>query len=79
MMASDFSARYPGKKIVTIYAQGNADVTAFQASIEGINQIFKLFGWDITKSFVIGDTQKPKRKIDESLQTEAYEAGKQLV
>ena len=79
MMAPDFSARYPGKKIVAIYAQGNADLTAFQASIEGTNQIFKLFGWDIAKTFVVGDTSNPEKTIDETLQAEAYEAGKQLV
>lgn len=79
MVAPDFSARYPGKKVITIYAQGNGDVSAFQAAIDGTNNIFKLFGWDITKTFVLCGTSNPENKIEESLLEEAHEAGKNLV
>lgn len=79
MMAPDFSARYPGKKMITIYSQGNGEPAAFQAAIGLTNNTFKMFGWELSKSFVIADTSNPEKKLDESMLEEAYAAGKQLV
>lgn len=79
MMAPDFSARYPGKKMITIYSQGNGDPAAFQATIGLTNNTFKMFGWELLKAFIIADTSNPEKKLDESLLEEACEAGKQLV
>lgn len=47
MVESTFEPRYPGKKAVTIYAQGNADPNLMKTAIDSNDGLFKLFGWDL--------------------------------
>lgn len=77
-LGDGFSARCPGKKIVTIYSQANPDPTFMQDAINSTNNLFKVYGWDLIKSFLIYNTQDPKKTIEESMMQEAYEIGKIL-
>lgn len=79
MLDAKFSPRYPGKKIVTIYSQGNADPEFMKGAIDGNNMFFKMFGWELLKSFLIYNTNDPENKIDDDMLKDAYEAGRKIV
>jgi len=75
MIGSDFSPRYPGKKVVTVYAQNQPDADAFKGSIEKTNLIFNnAFGWDVVESMVSFDDSSFKALMDK-----ASDVGKNLV
>ena len=76
---SSFAPRYPGKKAITIYAQGADNADAFKAQIDATNNFFKAFGWDVEKTFVVAGTSSPDFKLDDKLMEDAVEAGKALV
>lgn len=79
MINGDFSPRYPGKKVVTAYAQGNPDEDMFKNAIEANDQIFKAFGWDVIESLLSYGSNDPQSEIPQVLLDRAYEAGKALV
>ena len=76
---SSFAPRYPGKKAITIYAQGADNADVFKPQINEINKFFKAFGWDVEKTFVVAGTSSPDFKLDDKLMEDAVEAGKALV
>ena len=78
MLDSKFRPRHPGKKVVTIYAQGNGDAELYKNSIDTTNGIFESFGWKISKSILVSGTTFMK-ELDENIVAEAIEAGKNLI
>lgn len=79
MLDAEFKPRYPEKKVVTIYAQGNADPNRVKGVIDGNNMFFKMFGWELVQSFIIYNTHDTKMKIEDSMMQEAFQAGKALL
>ena len=79
MIASDFSPRYPGKKAVTVYAQGNSNEQAFKAAIGANDSLFKMFGWQIVDSILSCGSNDPQHVLSQDLMDRAYETGRQLV
>lgn len=79
MIDGNFSPRYPGKKVVTAYAQGNADEAMFKPAIESNDQIFKAFGWEVIESLLSYGGNGPHGELSQELLDKAYEAGKALV
>ncbi len=74
-----FPARYPGKKIVTVYTQGNPDKNAFKSSIDFTDGVFKVFGWDVVDTIVCAGTGAPDYRVPEDLLKKAFEDGKLIV
>lgn len=72
-----FEPRYPGKKVVTIYAQGNKNPNIMKNAIDTNNGYFKLFGWELIQSLLVYDTSNLEKKLDDLTKT-AFEAGKIL-
>jgi multimeric flavodoxin WrbA len=79
MLGSDYSPRCPGKKIVAVYAQGNADPEFLKSTIDQTNTFFRIFGWELKDSLLAYGTQKPGYRLPKDLLKTAYEAGKKLV
>ncbi|MGI6117189.1 MAG: flavodoxin family protein [Bilifractor sp.] len=79
MLGSDNKPRCPGKKIVTIFAQGNANPEFLKSTIDQTNLFFKIFGWELQDSLLAYGTQNPEYKLPEELLKSAYEAGEKLV
>ena len=71
--------RYPGKKAVAIYSQGNGDPNCFKNTIDGNNMFFNMFGWDLVKSFLLHNTSDPNTAIEEIALQEAYNIGQTLI
>lgn len=78
MINPDFSPRFPGKKAVTVYTQGNVDPNGFQGAIEGIDMILKMFGWELLDSIVLPGSFAPEESVKQAVMQRAFEAGKQL-
>ena len=74
-----FQPRYPGKKAVTIFSQGNENKDAFQATIQSVNGSFNMFGWEIADSLLCTNTSSPNFKLSDALLKQAFTAGEQLV
>ncbi len=79
MVNADFSPRYPGKKVVAVYAQGNPDKEMFKNVAESTNSLIKALGWELLGSLLIYGSAVPDYKIPQDLLDKAYEAGKRLV
>ncbi len=79
MIGNDFSPRYPGKKAVTIYSQGNVNPDLMKSAIDTNDRIIGMFCLDLIKSFVISNTVAPAFGIPEEMMQEAYEVGKSLM
>lgn len=78
MIDSTFQPRYPGKKVVTIFAQGNENKDAFQTGIQSINDTFPIFGWDLADSLLCYNTGSPDFKLSDELLKQAFTAGELL-
>ena len=79
MFDSNFQPRHPNKKVVAIYAQSTPDESAFNNIVENNNAAFKMFGWNLVKSFLLSNTMSPDMKISDETKKEAFEIGKSLV
>ena len=78
MLAGDFSPRNPGKKIATVYAQGQPDPTLHTSAIDKNNAVLKGFGWELVESMLCHGTLAPAYEIPQELFDKAFEVGKQL-
>lgn len=78
MYGDNFVPRYPGRKMVTVYAQANADPTAFADAIESTDSFFRGIGWDMVDSMLSYGNVLPGYSIPQQLLDRAYEAGKIL-
>lgn len=79
VFGDNFSPRYPGKKMVTVYSQANPDLNLFKQIIKSNDSLFEMFGWNIVDSLLSFGSSDPQYKIPEELMNKALEAGKQLV
>lgn len=78
MLNSDFTPRCPGKKIITIYAQGNADKDKFNAAINTCHYIFEKFGWELCNTLLASGSGAKQYEMPQMLSDEAYAAGRRL-
>lgn len=79
MIDGKFAARYPGKKAITIFSQGNKDENLMKGTIDETNGFFKMYGWDFVNTFLIFDTHNPQLELSDELMKEAFEAGKNML
>ncbi len=70
-----YKPRYPGKKIATVYVQGNANVTENEQTISKLNGFFQAFGWQLIDSIVCGGTSNPLFILPKCMKKRAYEIG----
>lgn len=76
--AKGFSSKHPGKKAVTIFAQGAGSESAYQHVVDTYNGSFKMLGWELTDSILAFGTNTPGAEMTQALLDRAYEAGKNL-
>ena len=79
MLGDGHKPRYPGKRVVTIYAQANGDNSLFADAIKSGNRLFEMYGWDLAESLLVYGDVAPDFTLPKELLDRAYEAGKQLV
>ena len=56
MMDAGFIPRFPGKKVIAIYAQGDPREAAFAPAINSANYVFRMCGWKLLDSILCAGT-----------------------
>ncbi len=79
MLDVQFAPRYPGKKVVSVYAQANPDDTLFTNAIDTTNQFFQLCGWELIDCLHIYGNTAPSYTIPPQIMKRAFDAGKKLL
>jgi multimeric flavodoxin WrbA len=79
LLAKDFSPRYPGRKCITVYAQGNPDPEFCRNAIDKNDGFIRLLGVDLLDSILSYGSNDPSYQLPEKLKLRAFEAGKRLV
>ena len=79
MMDRSFTPRHPGKKVLTVYTQGDPRTEIFRATVEQTNMVFRMCGWTLADSVVVGgiDSTAPY-EIDAALLHRLYMAVENL-
>ena len=75
----DFVPRHPGKKFITIFAQGGADPKIGAEDIKFINNVFALYGWTLEDSIHCCGTHDTNFAISEELSLRAFKDGENLI
>lgn len=70
-----FAARYPGKKVVSIFAQGFEDPKLYEKVFDEMNAHFVTWGWKVEETIV----KAGKDSLEEEMLKRAFEAGRRLV
>lgn len=78
VVGDDFAPRYPGKRAVTIFAQGESDPAAFQEAIDTVHGFLKGFGWRVTGTLVATNTTDDGYVLPEALLEEAGALGRKM-
>ncbi|MDQ7094338.1 flavodoxin family protein [Desulfosporosinus sp. PR] len=73
-----FQARYPGKKAVTVFSQGNEDKDAYRSTIQSLNGAFSHYGWELVDSLLCSGTRSPGFEPSDELLKQAFAAGESL-
>lgn len=77
--SSSFKPRYSGKKILTVFSQGNASQDQFIKNISQVNDTFKAYGWHLIDSIICSGTNKPDFEMSQELLVQAFQDGTKLI
>ena len=78
LYGDDFVPRYPGRKVVTVYAQANGDRTAFTDAVRNTDGFFRGIGWEVIDSLLSFGNVQPGYSLPQELLDRAYKAGMEL-
>ncbi len=76
MVGENFAPRHPGKKVITIFTQGNLDHKIGTEGIKYVTNIFELYGWKLEDSIHFCGTSDPDLETFEELSLRAFKGGK---
>ncbi|MDR3265298.1 MAG: flavodoxin family protein [Synergistaceae bacterium] len=71
----DFKPRWPGKKLLALYSQGNGDENCYQGAMQRTHDIFSGFGWTVTDSILCAGTTDSDSALTEDHLKRAFAAG----
>lgn len=79
MFGHDFKPRYPGKKIIAVFAQAADNEDLCSELFESLKMRSKLFGWDLIYNILACSTETPGYSIPQELMDRAFTGGRKLV
>lgn len=79
MVGENFAPRHPGKKVITIFAQGNSNPKIGEEGIKFVTNIFELYGWKVEDNIHFCGTSDPDLAVFEELSLRAFKDGENLV
>ncbi|EHI99524.1 NADPH-dependent FMN reductase [Clostridium sp. DL-VIII] len=79
MFGHDFKPRYPGKKIIAVFAQAADNEDLCSELFESLKMRSKLFGWDLIDNILACSTEAPGYSIPQELMDRAFTGGRKLV
>lgn len=70
-----------GKKVVTVYSQGNPQTNAFEGTMEYFKQFANFIGWEEVERIVIGGIMPsiPSAEVSKEILDKAYNIGKSII
>ena len=71
--------RHPGKKVVTVYVQGDADPQRFRPAMDMTDRCLTMMGWKVLRRLSLCGTNDPALEIPPELLEQAFQAGRELV
>lgn len=75
---SKFEPRHPGKKLVTVFSQGNPNKDLFAEGINFLNNILQSYGWELIDSILCFGSNRPEMDITTEQLEKAYQDGVSL-
>jgi len=79
MLGDNWAPRHPGKKLITIFAQGQSNPEIGAEGIKNVNTFFEAYGWDLEDSIHCCGTSDSNFEISEELSLRAFKDGENLV
>ncbi len=79
MVGDNFAPRHPGKKVITIFSQGNSNPEIGAEGIKFVTEIFELYGWKLEDSINYCGTNDPDSAMFEELSLRAFKDGENLI
>jgi len=76
---TNFEPRHPGKKLLTVFSQGNVDKDSFIEGISHVNNVLKMYGWDLIDTIICSGTTNPHFEIAKDVLEKAFQDGKNLI
>jgi multimeric flavodoxin WrbA len=73
-----FSPRYPGKRVVGVFAQGDGNPGRFKPAIDRFEGFMRIFGWKVEETIVCGGVSAPGFSLPAELKERAFRAGERL-
>lgn len=73
-----FRPRHPGKKVVTIFAQGDGNAERFAQAVNMVHGFIKTFGWELQENLMCSGVSAPGYAIPDDLLQKARQAGQEL-
>lgn len=74
-----FQPRFPGKKVVTLFAQGDGDAGRFLPAMQRLHSFLHTFGWKLQDNLVCADASSPGYEMPRELLQKAKAAGGALI
>ena len=78
MVESNYVPRYPGKKVITIFAQGNANPELSADGIKFVHDVFEIYGWKLEDSIHYCGASDSNFAMLEELSLRAFKDGENL-
>lgn len=80
MLGDNFTPRHPGKKLITIFAQGNPDPKIGAEGVKSANDMLEQLGWKLEDSIhYCGTNHNPDLAMFDELSLRAFKDGENLV
>ena len=80
MLGNDYKPKYPGKKLITIFAQGNPDPKIGAEGVKYANNMLEELGWKLEDSIhYCGTSHNSDLAVFDELSLRAFKDGENLV
>lgn len=73
-----FAPRHPGKRVATIFSQGDANTDRFEPAIKRFHGFLQVFGWKLEGSLVCSGVSSSDFSLSGQLLEQALQLGRQL-
>lgn len=76
---AEMHPRHPGKKVVTVYTQGNSDPALFRTAMATTDRCLSMMGWQVVERLLVTGTNDPRWQMPAETLDAAYAIGRELV
>lgn len=70
--------RHPGKRVVSLFSQGDADPERFSPAMDRLHSLFRIFGWRLEGSLLCAGVGTEGFAVPDALKRRAFDLGAAL-